>query len=307
MRHASLFLIAASTLFACANATEPEPGPQGEMGEMGEMGEPGPAGPTGAMGTMGSIGVSCWDLDEDRQCDIETEDYNEDGECNVADCFGVEGPQGPAGPIGPTGAMGSQGLTGPAGPAGPQGPQGPTGPTGPGGTGPAGPQGPAGPTGPTGPTGPAGATAGQLGQSAFSTAALTTTPTDAAFTFIPGMTLTVNVPATSVVYIATDGGIRTNATTATGFSTVDVAVTIDGVFAADGLYRRHHVTNSSAIVSGSIENWSMSMFTTLTAGSHTIRVAAAGINVPTGGSNATVGDVSGNVNQGTLSVMVLKL
>lgn len=308
MRHASLLLIAASTLFACANASEPEPGPPGEMGEMGEPGEAGPAGPSGTMGEMGSIGVSCWDLDEDRQCDIETEDYNEDGECNVGDCFGVEGPQGPAGPIGPAGAMGSQGLTGPAGPAGPQGPQGLAGPAGPAGpAGATGATGPAGPTGPQGPAGPGGGTAGQVGTSVFSTAAITTTPTDAAFAFIPGMTAVVTVPTNAIALISTDGGISTTGTTAAAFSIVDIAVTIDGTFPVDGLYRRHNVANTTGIASTNRQNWSMSMVMPLTAGSHTIGVAAAGTNAPTGGVNASVGGASGTVNQGTLSVVIIKL
>jgi hypothetical protein len=28
----------------------------------------------------------CWDLDDDKECDIETEDMNADGKCNVHDC-----------------------------------------------------------------------------------------------------------------------------------------------------------------------------------------------------------------------------
>jgi hypothetical protein len=90
-------------------------------------------------------GVSCWDLDGDALCDLDSEDANGDSSCNAIDCRGLDGAPGPYGPTGPTGPFGFTGLTGPTGPTGPFGFTGLTGPTG-----------PTGPFGLTGPTGPAG-------------------------------------------------------------------------------------------------------------------------------------------------------
>lgn len=71
-----------------------EPGPSGPMGGDGSAGEPGPPGPPGA---AGPAGFSCWDLDENRACDLATEDHDASGACDVGDCVGAEGPTGPAG------------------------------------------------------------------------------------------------------------------------------------------------------------------------------------------------------------------
>jgi len=50
----------------------------------------------GGGGMDGMNGISCWDLNENMQCDLETEDINESGGCNVEDCQGPQGEQGPA-------------------------------------------------------------------------------------------------------------------------------------------------------------------------------------------------------------------
>lgn len=52
------------------------PGPKGDKGDEGDEGDPGPA------------GLNCWDLDGDQECDIDTEDINEDGVCDAYDCQG---------------------------------------------------------------------------------------------------------------------------------------------------------------------------------------------------------------------------
>lgn len=137
----------------------------------------------GGIGKVGPSGTSCWDLNMDEICD-ESEDIDQSGACEAADCLGPEGPAGPAGPAGtqgpagpmgergPAGSQGLQGVAGPPGPAGAQGaagargPQGDVGAPGPqgipgpqgvaGAVGPVGPAGPAGPVGPAGATGPAG-------------------------------------------------------------------------------------------------------------------------------------------------------
>ena len=141
------------------------PGPQGEQGLQGTQGEVGPQGVAGADGTDG---ISCWDLDINGECNLQTEDVNLDGECTPLDCHGPEGPQGeqglqgevgpagpqgeqgPPGPQGEQGIQGLQGLQGAQGDPGPQGPQGPQGLQGP--QGEQGIQGPEGPQGPPGPS-----------------------------------------------------------------------------------------------------------------------------------------------------------
>ncbi|MEO2138289.1 MAG: DUF4215 domain-containing protein, partial [bacterium] len=58
-------------------------------------------------GTDVSDGIHCWDLDENDQCDLVTEDINTDGGCDVFDCEGPQGPQGPQGPAGTPGQNGA--------------------------------------------------------------------------------------------------------------------------------------------------------------------------------------------------------
>jgi hypothetical protein len=40
---------------------------------------------------QGPNGIHCWDLNENGECDLDTEDINEDGACNVTDCTGLQG------------------------------------------------------------------------------------------------------------------------------------------------------------------------------------------------------------------------
>jgi hypothetical protein len=161
--------------------------------------------------------------------------------------------------------------------------------------------GPQGPQGQPGQNGAAGTT-GQLGVGAFGTAALTVVGTSTTFALVPGLTTTIDVPAASVVMIATDGGVATTSTAATGFSQVDIVVLIDGALPPNGGYKRVIAANTTGIT-GVFAPWSMSVVVTLAAGSHTIEVQAGGTAQ---GANATVsGDVN-SVNQGSLSVLVLK-
>jgi len=51
-------------------------------------------GPPGPTGPQGPAGLSCWDLDGDRSCDLATEDVNGDQACTAADCVGPPGPPG---------------------------------------------------------------------------------------------------------------------------------------------------------------------------------------------------------------------
>lgn len=308
MRLRTLSLIlATSFVAACASGSEPQPGEKGDMGDKGDPGD---------MGTMGDQGVSCWDLNSSHECDLATEDYNEDGQCNVADCFGVEGPAGPQGPAGPTGAQGPQGPQGPAGPMGPQGAQGPqgpigmtgaTGPQGPqGATGAQGPQGPIGNTGATGPQGPQGiqgipGTTGQVGSTVYSNASVNITPSTA-FTQVPNMSLSITVPTTSFVFIASEGGVQSTSSSTSGFSLVDVALFVDGGTVSNGGYVRVSAVNTGGLVQN-VNNWSLHVVTTLSAGTHTLSIRAVGTGI---GSDATVGGNSSSPYQGTLSALILK-
>lgn len=56
------------------------------MGESGAQGEPGAQGPQGEIGPSGAVGLSCWDTDEDGECDLDNEDQTQDGSCDVHDC-----------------------------------------------------------------------------------------------------------------------------------------------------------------------------------------------------------------------------
>lgn len=89
------------------------------------------------MGPQGNPGLACWDLNGDGIQDA-SEDINQDGLWDAADCKGAQGDPGPAGADGLQGPAGADGAIGPAGPQGEQGPAGADGATGP-----AGPQGPA--------------------------------------------------------------------------------------------------------------------------------------------------------------------
>src|SRR5438552_2245503 len=87
----------------------------------------GPKGDTGSKGHEGRYGVSCWDLNQDDQCNLDTEDVNHDGACDVLDCrgeHGAMGPKGDHGDVGPQGDSGAPGSQGPKGDGGGSGPQG---------------------------------------------------------------------------------------------------------------------------------------------------------------------------------------
>ena len=53
--------------------------------------------PKGEIGTEGEGGFSCWDLNENRTCDLSSEDKNKDAKCNPFDCQGATGEEGEAG------------------------------------------------------------------------------------------------------------------------------------------------------------------------------------------------------------------
>ncbi len=71
-------------------------GPTGPAGVQGPIGAQGPPGPGGPQGPLGPPGVSCWDLNQDGNCDLGTEDMNSDNACTVADCASVASVSGTA-------------------------------------------------------------------------------------------------------------------------------------------------------------------------------------------------------------------
>ncbi len=228
------------------------------------------------------------------------------GDQGAAGAPGPVGPQGApggAGPAGPAGPKGEPGSAGPPGEPGPQGDTGATGPEGPAGA--AGAQGPAGPAGPQGPPGPA-ATAGPLGQSAtsvFSTTQLAMTGTT--YTVVPGLSQTFTVPAGSVVYISTDGGVACHTVAASCTTVVDVALSIDGSDPAGGFFsaprRRLVAANMAALTVP--EYWSFEQTRVFSAGTHTVEVMA---RLGNSTQPAIVAGSSFSSLQAQLTVMLLK-
>lgn len=176
---------------------------------------------------------------------------------------------------------------------GPQGPQGVPGPTGA-----TGATGPTGATGATGATGPAGTT-GQGATTGFGSATLPLAAPSAIFAPVPGLAISVNVPADGVVLVSTDGGARVNGA-ASANSTVEIRMTVDGV--QSGPVRRISPQNSTTLVG--YDTWSLFRTLELTEGTYTIAVEARlvlGASVFVSGSNVTEAFL-----RGALSVVVLK-
>lgn len=145
------------------------------------------------------------------------------------------------------------------------------------------------------------ATLGQTVNTVTGTAGVTITPATAA-TLVPGLTQTLNVPAGYSAYVVTDGGLGSTATAATGFSTIDVGIYIDNALPTNGGYERVQAANTTGLVQ-MIRYWRISIFTPLTAGSHTFEVRAAGTGT---GSNATVSGNNSSVFQGQLTVILVR-
>jgi hypothetical protein len=120
---------------------------------------------------------------------------------------------------------------------------------------------------------------------------------------VAGLVQVVSVPADSVVYIATDGGLRVQDISATGSAT-KVFVTIDEQVASQGLSRAIICPNSGNLVG--LCAWSLSAAVPLSEGTHLVRVKAAGMAIPQAPATAMVSEGEGSVNQGELTVLVLK-
>lgn len=176
-------------------------------------------------------------------------------------------------------------------------------------TGPTGPTGPAGATGATGPTGAAGATgpSGTTGQAVYEahgTAQLVVTTSTTSYTLIPGLAQTITVPANSVVYVHTDGGVQSTGATSSTYSVLDIGLFVDGTVTSTGGQRRIAIANTSSLAQ-LIANWSIDHSYSLSAGSHTFEVKA--VSGAAGSSAANVSSASAPQLQGTLIVTVIKL
>jgi|GEM_PF-5538914 len=244
---------------------------RGATGATGATGAPGPTGATGPTGAQGLTGLT-----------------------------GPAGPTGADGAIGATGATGAAGADGAAGATGATGPTGAAGATGANGaTGAAGASGAAGATGAIGATGAAGTT-GQNGVTIFSNA--TTTVTTVNPNQIPGLAYTLDTTGTTVLYVATEGGIVNNGVVG-DWVQVGVRVMVDGVVMAGE--RSYDVEVTNFVNKG---NWKFSLTLALAPGSHTITVQGRLRDSGTLGTtkpNATLAAAAGSVMRGTLTVLTL--
>jgi hypothetical protein len=152
--------------------------------------------------------------------------------------------------------------------------------------------------GPPGPPGSAGTT-GQRATTVYGTAGVT--PGLGTEVQLSGLTQTINVPASSVAYIATDGGLRTGSTDPAGFSEVDVYLKIDGNIPTDGGFGNLTIINNAGVTNAATR-WSISLAAPLAPGSHTIAV----YGFPVSGSAASFSGGTGTTDQGELTVMILK-
>jgi hypothetical protein len=146
---------------------------------------------------------------------------------------------------------------------------------------------------------------GQSGQTVFGAFSLSITGSSPTtdFYYIPGLTQTITIPANSVAYIVTEGGLQNTSNLTTGFSITDIVILIDNQIPSNGGIQRVMTANTSGITN-QIENWSLSQTITLSPGLHTIAVGAGNANV--GGSGVIVSGNNTSTFQGRLSIILLK-
>lgn len=190
---------------------------------------------------------------------------------------GPAGPQGLTGPAGAAGAPGAPGAAGAAGSPGVAGAQGPKGDTG--------DRGPPGPTGAPGADGAAGlsGTTGQDVLQALSTAQLQLSGASTTCSLVPGLSLTVTVPADASVYVNTNGGLQCTGT-GNAYSAADIVLFVDG---ASSLGRRVVAANTAALAQ-MLASWSFGRSYELSPGTHTLEVGACGI----GDANAATANIA---------------
>ena len=176
---------------------------------------------------------------------------------------------------------------GPEGERGPQGPPGEPGATG--------------PTGATGPEGPAGTTGPDLYE-VYGTGQLMVSRFSNAFTLVPGLTTTVNVPAGARVYVTTSGGVQC-AEAGVAYAAVDIGLFVDNTTVGAAGMRRVVAANTGG-VGNMIATWSFGRTLNPLPGAHTFDVRA--ISADPNSANANVSSALAPQIQGVLTVMVLK-
>lgn len=142
---------------------------------------------------------------------------------------------------------------------------------------------------------------GQSSSSVFGTGILNIDTNTKSVTLIPGMTQTITVPSGYSLYAYTFGGVQTQSAANTGYSIVDIVLTIDGNLPANGGYQRLILANSTGITK-MIQNWSIGQTLLLNPGTHTIAVKSLCVK----GSPATVSSDNTGVLQGLLTLTLLK-
>ncbi len=121
------------------------------------------------------------------------------------------------------------------------------------------------------------------------------------YTVIPGLSVTVNVPASSKLHIDTNGGVQCTGL-GNAYSVVDVAIFVDGSITNA---QRRVVAANTVGVAQMLASWSFGRFFFLTAGSHTIDVRAQGVDPAA--ATANVSSAGAPQLQGVLTVTALKL
>jgi len=146
---------------------------------------------------------------------------------------------------------------------------------------------------------------GQNSTISVSTSTLSVTSATTTYTALAGISQTITIPASCIVLLHTDGGYNTTVTTATGISTIDIAIFVDNVQVGNFATRRLSAFNpSSTAVNSTGQQWSIDNIQTgLSAGSHTFDVRAVYVI----GSTCSVGSNSSNQRQANLIVTILKL
>lgn len=156
--------------------------------------------------------------------------------------------------------------------------------------------------GPQGDTGPAGTT-GQDAKTVFSTGGIFGGP-GSAFTAVPGMRLSVDVPENSTLLVSTDGGMDLVDRSPDKFALIDVGIAVDDVAPTPGSYRRIIMQSSAH---GAFTTWNLGHALSLPAGTHTLEVQSRLIDSNVQGTALDVaGGQSDPALQAQLTVQILK-
>jgi len=162
-------------------------------------------------------------------------------------------------------------------------------------------QGPFGPPGAQGSAGPTGTT-GQKIVEVVGTGQLQVGPATTAYTIVPGLATTVDVPANAVVNVMTSGGIQCTQAGA-AYSVVDIGIFVDGAVSTQGGQRRIVAANTTT-VGQIVANWSLQRTYSLAAGSHLFEVKAIGGDP--GAALANVSSASAPQLQGVMTITVVR-